>query len=82
MRLSFCKEEAPPTPHLADVCRIQPQTHREDQSGRDPELLLTKAELLFQQVLPLPWVLPGEEATFILSAKVILFSHQCFDPCA
>lgn len=50
MRLSFCKEEAPRTPHLADVCRVQPQMHREDQSSRNPELLPTEAELLFQQV--------------------------------
>lgn len=71
MRLSFCKQEAPPTPHLATaVCRVQPQAHREDQSGRSPELLPTKAQLLFQQVFFPSSMLPGEEATLILSAKV------------
>lgn len=75
MRLPFCKEVTPPTPHLADVCRVQPQTRREDQSGRNPELLPTKAELLFQQVFFPSWALPGEETTFILSAKVCCSAH-------
>lgn len=54
MRLSFCKEEAPPTPHLADVCRVQPQTRREDQSGGEELGIPAKAELLFQQVFSPP----------------------------